>query len=132
MREAMALPQMGMGMAMVGAAAYVAWAQVAQRTLPLISGIRPAFWAVVGLGMLACAVGGIGTGLARAGGSWGDPFIIGGAVLGTVALAVVASFALRFDMPLLGSDGAKLVALAVLIAAKFGWTTLHALVAAAR
>jgi hypothetical protein len=119
----------GMGLALGALAAYVVWAALKGAQLPVVSGVRGAFWAVTGIGFVMCAVGGIGAGLARSGQNWLDPFMLAGIALGVVALAVVASVAFGLRLPLVADDRAALLVLAGIVAAKVVVSTAHGFVA---
>lgn len=105
-----------------GIIGYVVYSQVAGRALPVLDGSRAAFWAVFALGFTACALGGIGTGLARTGGSFLDPFMIAASVIGVAILALGIAFATGMRLPLPAGEHTALIALTGLVAAKYAVT----------
>lgn len=111
-------------MVIAGFIGYIVYARVAGRTLPMLDGPR-AFWAVLALGFTACALGGIGVGLARTGGSFLDPFMIAASVIGIAILALSVAFATGMRLPLPAGEHTALVALAGLVAAKYAVTLAH-------
>jgi hypothetical protein len=119
----------GAGLLLAAVAAYVVWAALRGVQLPMVSGPKAAFWAVTAIGVTACAVGGIGSGLVRAGQNWLDPFILAGVVLGVLALVVVGAFAAGVHLPMIADERAALIAIAGLVAAKFVVSTAHGMFA---
>lgn len=119
-----------LGAALGLATAYVVWAALNGRPVPMVSGVRGAFWAVLALGFAMCAVGGIGTGLALSGGNWLDPFMLAGIALGAAALGVAGAVALGARLPMIADDRAALLALAGIVAAKFVVASAHGVIAA--
>lgn len=111
-------------------AAYVVWASLTGRPVPFVSSPQAAVWAVVGLGLVACTLGGVGAGLANAGGSWANPFVIIGAILGSALLVLAAAQVFGFTLPLIADERAALMAIATVMAAKFLLTSTQAIVKA--
>lgn len=118
------------GAVVAGAGVYVAYAAATGRGVPLVGGGKGALWTAAALGMTACGVAGIGAALERTGGSWNDPFMIAGCVLGVAGLAVVASAATGVRPSFLAEDRDAFLALAGIIAAKVAVSTAHGLTAA--
>lgn len=119
------------GAAVALAAIYVAWAGSSGRALPLgISGAAT-LWVAVGLGMTACAVGGIGEGIVRAGNNWLNPWILAGIALGVVTLAAIAAAAAGVQAGPIATKSEWLIVVAVLIGAKLVVASAHALSAVA-
>lgn len=75
------------------------------------------------VGMAICAIGGIGRVAAQ--GKWLNPFAILGYILGAVILLIVAAAVLNIQLPYLDSIRAAMIAVIVLIVAKFAFTQLH-------
>jgi hypothetical protein len=97
-----------------------AWAASRGIQLPVVSSTRAAFFAVAVLGIAACAPG-IGAAITAGGTgavSWLNPAAIIGSVLGVAALALIASVAFGFRLPLVADDSQALLALAAIIAVK--------------
>lgn len=95
--------------------------------------MKLAFYGLLGGGLVACQMVGIGRTLERAGGNWASPPMIAGAALGATILALAVAFATGFRPQLLPSDRSMVVALAVLIGAKVAVSLGHtALITLAR
>jgi hypothetical protein len=80
--------------------------------------MKLAFWGLFVAGLAACAAFGIGSTLARAGGSWASPWMLAGCVLGTALVALAVAFATGYHPSLLSTDGSMVVALGILLGAK--------------
>ncbi len=95
----------------------IIYATLTGRTLPLISGPRAALIALLIVGMAMCYAGGIGQ--VGVSGHWASPLAIVGYLLGAVILAVIASVFTGWKLPLIAGENQAIVAVAVLIAAKY-------------
>jgi hypothetical protein len=85
------------GAALVVLAVAVAVGALVDPDLPLVGSGRGALLAVAVLGMAGCSVGG----LSRASDlGWSHPFIVVGSVLGVVALVIIVSGLLEWDLVL--------------------------------
>jgi hypothetical protein len=93
--------------------------------VPLVGSPRAAVYAVAAIGFVMCSVHGIGAGMRYTGGSWASPFLIGGAVLGSLALLIVVAAATGLRVPMLAGDREMLLALAGIVGMKFVLTAAH-------
>ncbi len=85
--------------------------------LPMISNDRAALYtlAVLGFAMCTISMGRTATAL-----GWTHPITIAGIVLGVLILGLVIATAAGWRLPLIGTDRAALIALAVMGLAKWG------------
>ncbi len=97
--------------------AWIIFATLAGRSLPLISGPRLALIAVLIVGMAACALGGIGQ--VGASGHWAWPLAILGYLLGAAILLVALAGLFGWKLPLVASTAEAVAMAGVLIAAKY-------------
>ncbi len=95
----------------------IIYATLTGRALPLISGPRAALIALLIVGMALCATGGIGQ--VGASGRWASPLAILGYLLGAAILVVIASVFAGWKLPLIVGENQAIVAVAVLMAAKY-------------
>lgn len=119
------------GAAIAVAAVYVAWAGWSGRSVPFGITGAATLWVAVGLGLTACAVGGIGEGLARAGNNWLNPWIVAGIVLGVVTLAAIVAAAVGVQAGPIASQSEWLLVVGVLIGTKVVVASAHGLAALA-
>jgi hypothetical protein len=85
------------GVALVVLALGVAYGAMADPDLPIVGSGRGALLAVAVLGMAGCSVGGLTQAPVL---GWSHPYIIVGSALGVVALVVIASGLLEWDLVL--------------------------------
>ena len=110
--------------------AYLVYATLANRSLPFIGSDRAAFFALVVIGMTMCALGGIGKTAQPLG--WTHPLTLFGIVMGVLALALVAAVvagrpaflaplgaAVGLSAPAVTTEQLAIVALALIMAAKW-------------
>jgi hypothetical protein len=85
------------GIALVALALGVAVGAMANPDLPIVGSGRGALLAVAVLGMAGCSVGGLSQAPVL---GWSHPYIVVGSVLGVVALVVIVSGLLQWDLVL--------------------------------
>ena len=85
------------GVVLVVLAVGVAYGAMADPDLPIVGSGRGALLAVAVLGMAGCSVGGLPQAPVL---GWSHPYIMVGSVLGVVALVVIASGLLEWDLVL--------------------------------
>jgi hypothetical protein len=107
-----------LGAIVAAAAVYVAFAAGTGRALPF--GVQPkmAVWIVLGLGMTACGIAGIGDVVARAGNDWTSPWVLAGIVCGIAALAVTWAAAAGTTLGIVPDARQWLLVLAAIIGVK--------------
>jgi hypothetical protein len=94
----------------------VVWAALAGKNLPLISSPKAALGVLLVVGLAMCAPG---IGQVSASGRWASPVAILGYVLGAAILLVIVAGLVDFKLPLVQSASQAVLAVAVLMAAKF-------------
>lgn len=93
--------------------------ELAGKEVPLIpQGFRAGFIALAVIGILMCSIGGRIAPKAGETVNWGDPLIISGIVLGTLALLATISMIFFKKVPFM-SDKTAFIVLAVLVLVKF-------------
>jgi hypothetical protein len=85
------------GIALVVLALGVAWGAITNPDLPVVGSGRGALLAVAVLGMAGCSVGGLSQAPVL---GWSHPYIVVGSILGVVALVVIVSGLLEWDLVL--------------------------------
>lgn len=96
--------------------AWIVYATVAGRSLPLISGPRAALIALLVIGMAMCTSG---IGQVGASGRWLSPLAILGYLLGAAIFIVIIGAFAGWKLPLIQNDTQSVVAVGILIAVKF-------------
>lgn len=102
-----------LGLVIIG----ITYAAATGRSLPLIASPRAALIALLIIGMTACAMGGIGQ--VAASGKWASPVAMLGYLLGAAILVVFSAGLFGWKLPFVADDKAAVLAMAVLIGAKF-------------
>jgi hypothetical protein len=97
--------------------AWIVYATLTGKPLPLISGPRSTMIALLVIGMAACAAGGIGQ--VGASGRWASPLAILGYLLGAAILVVIASVFTGWKLPMIAGDTQAVTAVGAMIAVKF-------------
>lgn len=85
------------GIALVALALGVAYGAMANPDLPIVGSGRGALLAVAVLGIAGCSVGGLSQAPVL---GWSHPYIVAGSALGVVALVVIVSGLLQWDLVL--------------------------------
>jgi len=122
--------KMVLGAVFAAAAVLVAWMAGTGRQLPFGIAAGAAVWWVLGLGMTACALGGIGDVLGRVGGDWTSPWMLAGMASGVVALAVVWAAASGSTLGIVSDSRQWLLVLAGIIGVKVVVASVQAVLAA--
>jgi len=94
----------------------IAYATLAGKPLPLISGPRAALIAMLVIGMAMCSTG---IGQVAASGRWASPLAIVGYLLGAAILVVIGAAFAGWKLPLIAGETQAVAAVAILIAVKF-------------
>ena len=108
---------------LVSAGVVVATLTGANANLPVISTDRAALITLGVLGFAMCAVGGINISLATTG--FSHPITLIGALLGVLALVTVGAALFNVALPLIATERAAMIALAVLIVLKLALGVLR-------
>jgi hypothetical protein len=106
-------------------AALLVFAVLTGRKVPLVTSDRAALLALVIIGMLMCAPGGIGR--VSASGAWWHPFSILGYVLGAAIIVIGIAALFGKNIPPLTSYYQSFTAVAAIAAIKLVLTTIHRL-----
>lgn len=97
--------------------AVIAYANLNNRSLPLINSPRAALIAILVIGMTMCALGGIGQ--VGASGKWASPFAIAGYLLGAGLLVVLIGGLAGWQLPFIATQKDAVSAASLLILVKF-------------
>ena len=106
-------------------AALLVFAVLTGRKIPLLTSDRAALLALLVIGMLMCAPGGIGR--VSATGAWLHPFSIIGYLLGAVIIVIGMAALVGKNIPPLTSYYQSFTVVAVIAAIKLVLTTIHRL-----
>lgn len=121
-----------LGAIIAAAAIYVAFAAGTGRALPFGISAGSAVWWVLGLGMTACGVDGIGGVLMRVGGNWLSAWVLVGVVLGLAILAAVFAAVRGVAVGPVVTQAQWLLVVGGLIATKLAVASAQALTAVAK
>lgn len=106
-------------------AAFLVFAVLTGRTIPLIMSDRAALLALLVIGMIMCTQGGISR--VAASGAWFHPFTIIGYLLGAGIIVIGIAALLGKNIPPLTNYYQSFVVVAVIAAVKVVLTTIHRL-----
>jgi hypothetical protein len=115
------------GAIIAAAAICVAYLAGTGRALPFGKTAGSAVWWVLGLGMAACGVAGIGDVVARAGGDWLSPWVLAGIVLGVAILGAAFAAVKGVQVGAIASQAQWMLVIAGLIATKLAVASVQAL-----
>jgi hypothetical protein len=102
--------------------ALLIFAVFTNRQIPLVSGHRAAFVALLIFGVVMCALGPLRSIQPTA---WGQPMTVVAVVLGSLALLLSVAVLSGIRMPLIPNDRAAFVALAIIMVTKVVLTAVH-------
>ena len=97
--------------------ALIAYANLNNKSLPVINTPRAALIAILVIGMTMCALGGIGQ--VGASGKWASPLAIAGYILGACLLVVIIGGLAGWKIPFIASQQDAVSLASLLILAKF-------------
>lgn len=108
------------------ASVIILYMELAGKKVPLIpGGYRTGFYALFVLGLIACAVGGIGANASNNQVNWTSPFTIFGSIVGVLTVVLFFLVLTNKHFWFIQSDKDALIAIGVVIILKWLSTLIH-------